>query len=52
MQYACTYIVQGWLQTEFVGLTGTVAFDENGLRKDYKLGVVEVTRYKPLRRVR
>jgi hypothetical protein len=31
------------LQVDFGGLTGTLKFDKNGLRRDYSLEVLEVS---------
>lgn len=39
------------LQVEFTGLTGKVAFDKYGLRKDYKLDVMEITLSESQRKV-
>ena len=41
-----------YLQTNFHGVTGLVAFDRNGFRKDFKLNVLELNLNKPARKVR
>jgi len=39
------------LQTRFHGVTGIVAFDENGFRRDFKLNVLELNLNNPVRKV-
>jgi hypothetical protein len=45
-----TLIVYNW-QVQFQGVTGLVAFDEHGYRKDYKLTVHELNLDNPVRKV-
>jgi len=40
------------VQTRFHGVTGFVAFDESGFRKDFKLNVLELNLNQPVRKVR
>jgi len=39
------------MQTRFHGVTGLVAFDENGFRKDFKLNVLQLTLNEHVRKV-
>lgn len=50
MQRSETFIVC-YSQVQFQGVTGLVAFDERGFRKDYKLAVHELNLDNPVRKV-
>jgi hypothetical protein len=43
IQYSRSLLLLTCIQTEMNGLTGRILFDEEGLRKDYKLDVNELT---------
>jgi len=40
------------VQSDFKGLTGSVRFDDTGLRRDYKMDVLEVNVHRGLAKVR
>jgi len=42
----------GCIQSDFKGLTGSVRFDDTGLRRDYKMDVLEVNVHRGLAKVR
>ena len=51
MDVRCSFCGRRLSQTRFHGVTGLVAFDENGFRKDFKLSVQELNLNQPVRKV-